>query len=135
MRLFSGRLCQAMSLVASVVLMTSGLASAQATSTFNGRVLDQGDAVLPGVTITATNISTGVMRTTVTNDEGQYSMPGLDPGVYDVRTELAGFSTAVRERVTLGLNATITLDFRLSLAGVEETLTVTGQAPLIETTQ
>jgi hypothetical protein len=135
MRLFSGRLCQAMWLVASVVLMTSGLASAQATSTFNGRVLDQDEAVLPGVTLTATNTSTGVMRTTITNDEGQYSMPGLDPGVYDVRTELAGFASAVRERVTLGLNATITLDFRLSLAGVEETLTVTGQAPLIETTQ
>ena len=135
MRLFSGRICQGMWLAAWVVLATSGLATAQATSTFNGRVLDQGDAVLPGVTVTATNTNTGVMRTTVTNDEGQYSMPGLEPGVYDVRTELAGFSTAVRERVTLILNATITLDFRLALAGVEETLTVTGQAPLIETTQ
>ncbi len=135
MRLLSRRSCQGIWLVACVLLTTSGVASAQATSTFNGRVLDQADAVLPGVTVVATNTSTGVMRTTVTNDEGQYSMPGLEPGVYDVRTELAGFSTAVRERVTLILNATITLDFRLALAGVEETLTVTGQAPLIETTQ
>jgi hypothetical protein len=46
-----------------VLLATTGLAYAQATSTFNGRVLDQGDAVLPGVTITATNVSTGVART------------------------------------------------------------------------
>ena len=122
-------------LVACVVLATSGLASAQATSTFNGRVLDQGDAVLPGVTVTATNTSTGVVRTTVTNGEGQYSMPGLEPGVYDVKTELTGFAPATRERVTLVLNATITLDFKLALAGVEETLTVTGQAPLIEATQ
>jgi hypothetical protein len=111
------------------------LASAQATSTFNGRVLDQDDAVLPGVTVTATNTNTGVARTTVTNAEGAYSMPGLEPGVYDVKTDLPGFAGAVRERVTLGLNATITLDFRLVVAGVEETLTVTGQAPLIETTQ
>ena len=135
MSLFSGRLCQAIWLVACVVLATSGLASAQATSTFNGRVLDQDDAVLPGVTVTATNTNTGVMRTTVTNDEGQYSMPGLEPGVYDVRTELTGFAAAARERVTLILNATLTLDFKLALAGVQETLTVTGQAPLIETTQ
>ena len=62
-------------------------------------------------------------------------MPGLEPGVYDVKTDLSGFASAVRERVTLAINATITLDFRLTLAGVEETLTVTGQAPLIETTQ
>ena len=121
--------------MACIVLTATGLASAQATSTFNGRVLDQGDAVLPGVTVTATNTSTGVVRTTVTNDEGQYSMPGLDTGVYEVKTDLSGFASAIRERVTLGLNATITLDFRLALAGVEETLTVTGQAPMIETTQ
>ena len=118
-----------------MVLLAAGLASAQATSTFNGRVLDQDDAVLPGATVTATNTSTGVVRTTVTNADGVYSMPGLEPGVYDVRTDLPGFAAAVRERVTLAINATITLDFRLALAGVEETLTVTGQAPLIETTQ
>src|SRR5262245_18674504 len=99
-------------LVACFVLITAVMASAQATSTFNGRVLDQDDAVLPGVTVTATNANTGVARTTVTNAEGAYSMPGLEPGVYDVKTDLPGFAGAVRERVTLGLNATITLDFR-----------------------
>jgi carboxypeptidase family protein/TonB-dependent receptor-like protein len=135
MRLFNQRVWQGIWLVACVVLTTTVLASAQSTSTFNGRILDQGEAVLPGVTVTATNASTGVTRTTVTNAEGAYSMPGLDPGVYTVRTDLQGFAAVVRERVALGLNATITLDFRLALAGLEETLTVTGQAPLIETTQ
>jgi hypothetical protein len=135
MRLFNRRVCQGIWLVACVVLTTSGLASAQATSTFNGRILDQGDAVLPGVTVTATNTSTGVVRTTVTNGEGAYSMPGLELGVYDVHTDLSGFAPATRMRVTLGLNTTITLDFRLTLAGLQETLTVTGQAPLIEVTQ
>ena len=135
MRLFNRGVCQQLSLVACIVLMATGLASAQATSTFNGRVLDRDEAVLPGVTVTATNTNTGVARATVTNEEGVYSMPGLDPGVYDVKTDLTGFASAVRERVTLALNATLTLDFRLTLAGVEETLTVTGQAPLIETTQ
>lgn len=135
MKLLSRRVCQGIWIVAYVVLATSGVASAQTTSTFNGRILDQGDAVLPGVTVTATNASTGVTRTTVTNAEGAYSMPGLEPGTYSVKTDLPGFASVVRERVTLGLNATITLDFKLALAGLEETLTVTGQAPLIETTQ
>ena len=135
MTLFNRSVCQEIGFVACVLLTTTTLASAQATSTFIGRILDQGDAVLPGVTVTATNTSTGVMRTTVTNAEGVYSMPGLEPGVYDVKTDLAGFASAIRERVTLAVNATITLDFRLNLAGVEETLTVTGEAPLIEATQ
>src|SRR5687767_431132 len=89
--------------LAAVILLTStGLAFAQAsTGTFNGRVLDQGDAVLPGVTVTVTNQATGVVRTTVTNEEGVYSMPGLDPGVYNVATDLTGFTTAARNGVTL----------------------------------
>src|SRR5215510_1380476 len=104
-------------------LALGGSAFGQATSTFNGRVLDQGDAVLPGVTITATNESTGVARSVVTNADGSYYMPGLDPGVYMVRTELTGFASALREHVTLLVNATLTLDFKLALAGVNETLT------------
>src|SRR2546423_8249689 len=117
------------------LLIGSGAVFAQATSTFNGRVRDQGDAVLPGVTVTATNVSTGVTRTTVTNGEGLYYMPGLEPGIYDVKTELTGFSPAQRERVTLAVNATITLDFKMSIASLNETLTVTGEAPMIEATQ
>ena len=65
-------------------LMTATSALAQATSTFNGRILDQGDAVLPGVTVTVTNQNTGVVRTTVSNEEGLYFMPGLEPGVYRI---------------------------------------------------
>lgn len=66
-------------IVAGFMLMTATSVLAQATSTFNGRVLDQGDAVLPGVTVTATNVATGVARATVTNAEGVYSMPGSNP--------------------------------------------------------
>ena len=98
LRLFAGS--------ALIHLTMTGVAFAQA-GTFNGRVLDQGDAVLPGVTA---------------NAEGLYFMPGLDPGIYDVKTELAGFSPAARERVTLAVNATITLDFRLRVAALNETI-------------
>ena len=128
-------LLRGLCLVAAVILTIATPADAQSTSTFSGRVVDQADAVLPGVTVTTTNTSTGVVRTGVTNGEGAYYLPGLDPGAYTVRVELPGFAPTTRERVTLGINATITLDFRMSLAGVSEAVTVTGAAPLIEVTQ
>ena len=101
-------------LIISIMLLTAPLAMAQATGTINGRVLDPGDAVLPGVTVTAVNLDTGVTRTTVTNELGAYSMPGLDPGAYSITTELAGFTPAKQDRVTLALNTTITVDFTLT---------------------
>jgi carboxypeptidase family protein len=122
-------------LVTCITLIFASPAPGQATSTINGRVLDQGEAVLPGVSITATNTNTGVVRPTLTNEVGVYSMPGLDPGVYDVKAELPGFVSALRERVTLAVNTTITIDFTLRLSALAEELTVTGVAPLIEITQ
>jgi hypothetical protein len=126
---------RSLSLVPVVLMMTFGLAFGQASSTFNGRVLDQGDAVLPGVTVTVTNQNTGVVRTTVSNEEGVYYLPGLEPGMYRIATDLPGFQSSVRENVTVGVNVTLTVDFKLSLAGVAEAVTVTGEAPLIEVTQ
>ena len=126
---------RSLSLVPVVLMLTIGLAFGQASSTFNGRVLDQGDAVLPGVTVTVTNQNTGVVRTTVSNEEGVYYLPGLEPGVYRIATDLPGFQASVRENVTVGVNVTLTVDFKLSLAGVAEAVTVTGEAPLIEVTQ
>ena len=129
------RLCLGLSLVTCVMLMIASPVLAQGTSTINGRLLDQGDAVLPGATVLTTNASTGVVRSAVTNGEGVYSLPGLEPGVYTVAAELPGFATATRNGVTLGVNVTLTLDFKLGIVGVAETLTVTGEAPLIEVTQ
>jgi type 1 fimbria pilin len=122
-------------LVAVILALAATSAFAQGTSTFNGRVVDQGDAVLPGVTVTISNVATGVVRTAVTNAEGLYILPGLEPGTYQVKSELAGFANSARDNVRLGINATLTVDFKLALAGVNETLTVTGEAPLIEATQ
>ena len=134
LRRFS-KIWRACGLVLCVALASAGVAFAQASSTFNGRILDQGDAVLPGVTVTVTNQNTGVVRTTVSNEEGQYFLPGLEPGVYRISTELPGFQSPTRENVTLGVNATITIDFQMSIAGLNEAVTVTGDAPLIEVTQ
>lgn len=135
MRLSSLDVRRVVMIVVGIMLTGAGLVFAQATSTINGRVLDQGDAVLPGVTVTVTNQNTGVARTTVSNAEGVFYLPGLEPGTYNLATELQGFATGTRTGVTLGVNATITLDFRMTLAGVAESVTVTSEAPLIEVTQ
>src|SRR4026208_941271 len=124
-----------LAIVTLCIVAMASVAYAQATSTFNGRVVDQADAVLPGVTVTVTNSATGVVRTAVSNGEGMYLLPGLDPGTYQVKTELAGFAESVRDNVRLHGNSTITIDFKLALAGLNETLTVTGEAPLIQATQ
>ena len=135
MRLSDLGLRHRLGLALSLVLISTGLAFGQGTSTFNGRALDQADAVLPGVTVTVTNASTGVVRTSVTNAEGAFLIPGLEPGVYNIKADLVGFQTSVRDRVNLAVNSTITLDFKLTLANVTEAVTVTGEAPLIEVTQ
>src|SRR5262249_40733949 len=123
-------------LIASVILADATLVMAQgALGTFNGRVVDPGNAVLPGVTVTATNTNTNLARTTVTNAEGLYTLAGLDPGVYAIQAELTGFSTSTGTGVGLAVNQTITIDITLGLAGVTENITVAGSAPLIDVTQ
>jgi hypothetical protein len=129
------RFARSLMLMVCGLLFASPLAFAQATGTLNGRVLDQAEAVLPGASVTATNNNTGIVRATVANAEGVYSLPGLEPGAYTVKAELSGFSAATFERVSLAVNATLTLDFKLGLAGVAENVTVSGAAPLIEVTQ
>ena len=109
-------------------------AFAQATGAINGRVADQADAVLPGATINLKNAETGATRSTVTNDQGVYSMPALERGTYELTVELAGFASATR-RFELIAGSTVTQDFRLGIAAVAESLTVQGSIPLVETGQ
>jgi outer membrane receptor protein involved in Fe transport len=120
-----------------LVLLFAGSATelfAQATGTITGRVVDQADLVLPGVTINVKNVETGATRSTVTNEQGVYSLPALERGNYEVVSELTGFAPSNR-RVELITGSTITVDFRLGLAQLAETLTVQGSIPLVETTQ
>src|SRR6058998_3484835 len=135
MQLAARHLSFGVCVVVAALLMSPSRAFPQATGTINGRVLDQAEAVIPGVTITTTNVRTGIARVTTTNGEGLYSVPGLEPGVYTVTAELAGFATLRREGVALAVTATITVDFNLGLAALAENVTVAGAAPLIEVTQ
>src|SRR6266705_2365239 len=95
------------------MLAMSGLLLAQGTGTINGRVVDQGGAVIPGAAVTATNTSTGVARDTVTNGEGLYTIPALIPGVYDVQAKASGFAPFVRKGVQVVYGSILTVDIPL----------------------
>jgi hypothetical protein len=100
----------------------------------NGTILDQGKAVLPGVTVTVTDQGTGQSRQAVTGGEGRFVIPTLLPGTYTVKAELQGFETLTRVGVVLAVGQELTLSLTLNLSGVKEEVTVTAQTPVVETT-
>ena len=102
-------------------------------SEIRGTVVDQSGAALPGVTVTATHVDTGAARTTVTSETGVFLMPALPMGLYRVQLELAGFSNVVRDNLRLAVGQSAVLSFTMALATVQETVTVSGDAPLVET--
>ncbi|MBE3132316.1 MAG: carboxypeptidase regulatory-like domain-containing protein, partial [Acidobacteria bacterium] len=117
------------------VIAMASLATAQViTATIRGKVVDQQGAVLPGATITARQVDTNTTRTAVTTGVGQYVLPSLPPGRYEVTATLQGFAPAGHP-VELTVGADFTVDFTLKVSAVAETVTVTGEAPLLETTR
>ena len=103
-------------------------------ATLSGVVTDSTDAVLPGATVTATHIDTGTSFTAVSDATGTYRVPTLRVGTYRVTAELTGFTTASRDNLQVLIGQNVVLNFRIALSTVQETVTVTGQAPLVNTT-
>jgi hypothetical protein len=115
-----------------LVLVTATAAFAQiAGGSITGTVQDEQGGVLPGVTVTIA----GSDRTTsaVSDEAGQFRFLNLAPGAYKVSVSLTGFSTVVREDVEVRVGANVDLPFRLKVATVEETITVTGESPIVDT--
>jgi Carboxypeptidase regulatory-like domain/TonB dependent receptor len=119
-----------------VVLLLPLTAVAQSTNaTLDGTIRDGQGGVLPGATVTVTNESTGLLRSVTTGDRGSYRISELPPGRYTVRVEMPAFSAVERQGVTLALGGNLTLNLDLQLASVQESVTVSGQSPLLETSQ
>lgn len=116
-----------------VMLATPLALRAQATGTIQGHVSDKTAASVPGATVTATNEATGVSRTVNTAEDGYYRLPDLLPGSYQIRVQLTGFKTFVRSGVEVGAQSTVGVNVTLQVGVLTETLTVTGEASLVET--
>lgn len=108
-------------------------ALAQATGSITGLITDETGAVIPGVTVEATNVATGQTRNAVTGADGFYSIPLVQPGQYDVKATLSGFKPTVRKGNTVSVGDTARIDFKLAVGALEENVTVTGESPLVET--
>src|SRR5206468_9854898 len=106
---------------------------ASSTGTIIGKVSDTSGAVLPGVTVTATNSAMMGVQTAVTNAEGQYRFPAVPPGTYTLTFELSGFTTRKNEGIEIRLGFTATVNVELPVASLQETVTVTGESPVIDT--
>jgi hypothetical protein len=120
------------------IVMTAGPALAQAvgatTGAITGKVSDTTGGVMPGVTVTISSASMQGVRTAVTNEEGVYRFPAIPPGDYKITYELAGFSTVVREGIRVGLGFTASVNAELRVASLTETVTVSGQSPVVDIT-
>lgn len=99
-----------------------------------GVVTDAGGEALPGVTVTATHEATGIQRTTVSSNNGSYAIHGLKPGVYTVRFSLEGVQSSERTGVELRVGRESRVNATLEVGSAEDTIVVTGEAPLVETT-
>ena len=106
----------------------------QGTASIGGRITDEQGAMLPGVSLVITNEATGVFREITSSAEGTYAASQLSPGPYKIVARLAGFRVSERSGLQLQVGTTMTINLALGVGGLEETVTVTGQSPLVDTT-
>src|SRR5580765_2732523 len=116
-----------------VLVLTATNAWAQATAQINGSVVDTSGAVLPGVTVVAIQTDTGARREAVTNETGSYALLNLPIGPYRLEASLAGFRSFAQTGIVLQVGSDPVIRVTLQLGELAETLTVQGQAPLVET--
>jgi len=116
------------------VLLTALPAAAQFDrGQISGTVKDPQGGVVPGATVSVTNLDTQLTRTTVTESSGFYTIPNLAPGKYDVSAELQGFKKALRHNVTLDAASSLTLEFALETGTLSESVTVTAESQTLQT--
>ena len=117
-----------------LTLATSALAQSVSATTgsINGKVTDTTGAVLPGVTVTISSPAMQGTRTALSGEDGSYRFPAVPPGDYTVLYELSGFATIRREGIRVSLGFTATINVELTVATLQETVTVSGESPVVD---
>jgi hypothetical protein len=117
--------------LAALVLVCASIGNAQVNATVGGTVTDPTGAVVPAVTVTATNVNTGIVTTRQTNESGNYDFPSLQPGTYTVSAAFAGFRTATFKGVELGQGQQVRQNFSLSPADANQSVEVVAEADTV----
>ena len=128
------RLSMGCALVWLLVALNAPLAAQSTTGTVQGTVKDNQDGIVPGATATIRNVQTNATRTLVTDSNGNYRFLNVPIGEYELTIEMSGFSKYVRSGITLSLNQDAVIDVRIQPAGLTESVQVTADAPLLNTT-
>ncbi len=128
------RVVQRAILASAVLAIFTALASAQSTSQLNGSVADPSGAAVAGATITLTDPANGSQRSTTSNAAGFYQFLDIPPGDYRLEAKAAGFTPYVLSKVTLQVKLPSTIPIRFQVAGVQQSVNVEGEAPLINRT-
>src|SRR5262249_10929876 len=114
--------------------MPAPAAAQQGTGELQGRVVDQQNAVLPGVTVVARNEASGLYREIVSGADGSFFMSAMIPGSYDVSAQLSGFKKYQRSGVRVEVGKTQSIEVQLQVGGLEQEVTVTAESPIVDTT-
>jgi hypothetical protein len=116
-----------------LLLLSSGLLAQDFRATLSGIVTDPSGAAVPGATVRAINIGTNAVKETTTTGDGVYTIPYLDPGVYNIEATSAGFQTLKREKIVLEVAQKMNLPIQLTVGQSTTEITVTGQQETIDT--
>jgi Carboxypeptidase regulatory-like domain len=114
-------------------LLLPWLVAQEFRATVKGLVTDTSGAGIPSAKVAARNTATNEDMATVANGQGQYTLPLLRPGMYELSAEVPGFKKFVRENITLDVGQTATIDIELEVGNLNEQVTVTTEAPLLDT--
>ena len=125
-------ICAALALCA--LVLSSPAFAQQTTGNITGRITDDQNAAIPGVTVTGKNTETGFVRTGVTDGEGIYRLRALPVGTYDITAELQGFSKIENKGIVLNVGQTLDIPVTLKVATLSESVEVRGETPMIERT-
>src|SRR5215831_15826800 len=127
-------LAHALASVFFCICFATGTIRAQVTASVFGRVEDSTGATIPGASVTVTSLETGAGRTATTNETGAYRVLSLPVGRYEVRAELSGFKAARQTGISLAVGEEAVVNLKLEVGAVQDEVTVTGEAPLVNTT-
>ena len=127
-------LSKAASLVLFMLVALSVVQAQIETGTIVGVVQDSTGGVIPGATVTITNLATGVIRETPTNDQGAFNAQFIPLGTYSIKAAATGFQAKIITGITLQVDQTANLTISLAVGSVSQTVEVTGAAPLVDTT-
>src|SRR5215831_10928828 len=110
-----------------------GFGQAVNFASLQGRVTDSSGAVVPGASVQATQVTTGLVRSTLTNEEGNYLLPNLPVGPYEVKVSIGGFRDYVRKGIVLAVGDAPAINATLDVGGITEAVEVSENVALVET--